>query len=338
MDFGGDRRMRTQPNGMGKFVQVLGSQAIMGANAAATAAHRGWHDIAGHFKAAQGVVDTSSGFTLPDGVANGIVGSLPRNSLSGELADTARLLPDWHTRFVISDTTATAGLVGEGLAIPVAGTVAQSMTITPNKVGIIVGYSQEMMRDSGNSVAVIEQDFTKALQRGLDAYILARLATGLDSANSFGATDDPMLDMRELISPLDVTGVVSPILAGHPDVLLRMSTLRDSGGYVFPESGISGGQACGMPIYPCDALPANVLRALNPESIGFRVDGVQIVMSNSAAVQASTSPSQDASQGTGSTMISGYQNFSVFAKFTVDVAIVVLRDGIASSELAGINW
>ena len=56
--------MRTQPNGMGKFVQVLGSQAIMGANAAATAAHRGWHDIAGHFKAAQGVVDTSSGFTL----------------------------------------------------------------------------------------------------------------------------------------------------------------------------------------------------------------------------------------------------------------------------------
>jgi hypothetical protein len=147
-----------------------------------------------------------------------------------------------------------------------------------------------------------------------------------------------MLDMRELISPLDVTGTVSPILCGHPDVLLRMATLRDTGGYVFPESGISGGQCCGMPIYPCDALPANVLRAINPEAVGFKVDSVQIAMSNSAAVQASTAPTQSAASGTGSTMVSGFQNFAVFAKFTVDFAIVVLRDGVASSELAGIAW
>jgi HK97 family phage major capsid protein len=329
--------MRT-PTGLGKYVQTIGSAAISRANPADVAQHRGWHDIALTLRAAQGVVDTGSGYTLSDGVASAVVGSIARNSLSAELAETARLLPAWYTRFIVSDTTATAGEVGEALAIPVAGTVAQSITTGPKKLGIIIGYSTEMMRDSGNSVAVIEQDFTKALQRGLDAYVLSRLATGLDSANSFGASDDPMTDIREVINPLDVTGTVSPILAAHPDVLLRMATLRDTGGYVFPEAGISGGQCCGMPIYPCDALPANVLRAINPEAVGFKVDSVQIAMSNSAAVQASTAPTQDASQGTGSTMVSGFQNFAVFAKFTVDVAVVVLRDGVASSELAGINW
>lgn len=328
--------MRRELTGLGKYVQAMGLQA-MGARAAAVAESRGWHDIAAEFKAAQGVIDTSSGFTLSDGVATAVIGSIPRNSLSGELADTARELPAWHTRYVVTESQdLIASEIPEGLPIPVAGTTAQSITISPSKIGIVVGYSQEMMRDSGNSVAVIEADFQKALQRGLDAVILSRLAP--DSASATGATASPMLDIRELISPLDITGVVSPVMCGHPDVLLRMVTLRDAGGPVFGEVTLAGGYACGMPIYACDQLPANTLRALNPEAIGFRVDGLQIATSNSAALQASTAPTQSAASGTGAAMVSAFQNFAVFAKFTVDFAITVFRDGIASSELSGIAW
>lgn len=328
-------------NGLGAIVQSMGTVAVQAAkgipvSAADVAARRGHADIATEFRAAQGSVGPNGGFVVGSPRANAIIGSIPRNSLAGELADVARPLPSWFSRYLVTESDALiAEEVGEGEPIPVAGTSASSIVISPRKCSLMFVVSEDALRDS-DAGPVLESDFSIALRRGLDAVILNQLAP--ESSNSFSATASPMADMRELIGALNTTGILSPILVPSVDSALRMSFARDVGGQLFPEMSPAGGHAGGMPAFANDQLPAGTMRAINGEAIGFRVSGIEVATSRNTSVETNSSPAQDGATGSGAQMVSMFQSYTVAVKFVVSFALVVLRDGLASSELVGIDW
>jgi hypothetical protein len=267
----------------------------------AAAAHRGWHDTAAEFRAAQPEIGTGSGFVIGSPLATAIIGSIPRNSLAAELIFAARTLPAYHSRYLITESASlVADEVGEGQPIPVAGTAASSIVVTPSKCGIMFVVSEETLADP-DAGATLESDFSIALRRGFDAVILNRTAP--DSAGGFSATANPMLDMRALLGQLDVTGTVNPIIIPAVDVALRMSTLRDAGGYIFGEIGMSGGQVLGCPAFTNDQLPAGVIRALNPEAIAFKMSGIEVSASRNVSVEMNTVSGQVATAGTGAQLV-----------------------------------
>jgi hypothetical protein len=327
--------------GLGAIVQSMGAVALAAGKgipltAAAVAERRGWRDLAMEFRAAQGDIGPNGGFVIGEPRATAIIGSIPRNSLAGELADVARPLPSWLSRYLVTDSAdLVAEEVPEGMPVPVAGTSASSIVIAPSKCSLMFVISEETLRDS-DAAPVLESDFSIALRRGLDAVILSRLAP--DSGGSLSATANPMTDMRELLGALNTTGILAPIIVPAVDVALRMSTLRDAGGAIFPEMGLAGGQALGNPAFTNDQLPAGSMRAINGEAIGFRVSGIEVATSQNTSVEMNTAPTQDGNDGAGAQMVSMFQNYAVAVKFTVSFALAVLRDGLASSELTGIDW
>lgn len=329
-------------SGFGQIVQCLAAVELTAPRGAKidyaeVARRRGYGIAEREFKSAQGAITGGNGFLTSEPLATNIFGSIPRASIAGEIIAASRPLPRFFDRFLVTDTADLAAeVVGEGEAIPVAGTSAQSIIVTPAKVGIIVPYSAELLADPSGP-AVIESDFRIVLQRGLDAALLA--AVPPDSSTSFSASAAPMPDMKALLRGLgDLSGVAPPILAASPDTLITISTARDAGGQLWPEAGLAGGHMLGCPLFPCDTLNDGVLRALNGEVLAARFGPIQIDAARHASVQMDTAPGQDAATGSGSTMVSGWQSDVVFVRFVVSYAAVALRQGTSASELVGIDW
>lgn len=330
---------RSTPD-LGRVVHAMGVTAIQAGRgipvtAAAVAERRGWTNIASHMKAATGAIGEAGGFVLPQGIAETFIGSLPRNSLSAALDEATRDYGLVNRIVILDNESLVAEEVGESLAIPVAGLAASSIQIQPHKCAIIIPYSEELIVSS-NCAAVVESDTRLALARGLDAAILSRLVPG--SAGGIDATSDPWADVRKLFSALALTGQLSPILCASVDTAILMATLRSNGQAAFGEMSPGGGHCGGAPVVVSDRLASESLLAVDPQSIALTIGAVEVALSRNTSLQMDTAPGQDASQGTGSTMTSMFQTFSIALKVTVDFSITLLRGERVSETLQSIGW
>jgi hypothetical protein len=329
--------------GFGEIVQCLaavqlGARRGIGVDRLDVARARGFEAAQREFrtKSAQGDVAAGGDFLSSEPLATAVIGSIARASLAGEIIATSRPLGSFHSRMLLTDTSKiTAEVVGEGLAIPVRGTSAESIIITPGKVSIIVVYPEEMLSDP-NAVAGIEHDFTIIAQRSGDAALLASFPPS--SSTSFSATADSAADMRTLLGALgDLSGIAAPILVASPATLLRIGLVRDAGGWLWPEVGIAGGHMIGCGIFPTDVLDDGVLRAVSGEAVAAKFGGIEIGISAQTSLQMDTAPTQEAASGSGSSMVSMFATSTIAVRYSIAYAAVALRD-TACAELAGINW
>lgn len=324
---------RRELTGLGECVQVIGMAARNRAtDPLAMARHRGLKIAESELvtRAAEGAIATGSdGLDLSKPVASATIGQIARNSLSGYMLENARPAGSFHERILATDTAKTAaGIIDEAVGVPVSNTSASSIYLVPGKVGSIIVYPVELLTDPAG-LAVIERDFAECAQRGLDAAILATLPG--DSNNSFSATAQPMSDMNLLLSALgDQTGVSPPVLAANSATLIRMATLRDAGGQVFPEVGLHGGYFAGCGVFASDVLNDGVIRALAPEAILFKAEGVEVSASTEVALQMDSAPTVRGDKATASTAVSMFQNGSVAVRFLISYAVIPLRDTVAS--------
>ncbi len=109
-----------------------------------------------------------------------------------------------------------------------------------------------------------------------------------------------------------------------------MATLRDAGGQVFPEVGLHGGYFAGCGVFASDVLNDGVIRALAPEAILFKAEGVEVSASTEVALQMDSAPTVRGDKATASTAVSMFQNGSVAVRFLISYAVIPLRDTVAS--------
>lgn len=230
-------------------------------------------------------------------------------------------------------TGGSAGWVGAGKPKPVTSFGFNDTYLGFSKVAAIAVLTEELLRFSNPSAegltrdalagAIIERldiDFIDPAKAAVANVSPASVTHGVTAIHSSGATAaDIRADLASLIgtmvdSNLDMTNAVFIMPA---IVAMRLGLIRNSFGQKeFPDVTVNGGVLEGIPVItsqylPTDTAGATVILAVASE-IYLADDGsVTVDASREASIQMLDNPTNSASDGTPTTMVSMYQTNSV---------------------------
>jgi capsid protein len=185
-----------------------------------------------------------------------------------------RVLP-LHTRIVAVTSSASAGAVAEGAAIPATRLTLSGPMLVEQKVGRIFTTTNEVARsNSPASTDFIDNELRIAISKAVDAAFLSTITaeTGVATISSSGMTGAQFLsDLSDALSALSL-GANSRVYAIASQNMLNTIGLlcNTSGSLLFPGVGIGGGTACGVRFLASNA--ANVSDAI------ILVDGAQVAV------------------------------------------------------------
>ena len=270
-----------------------------------------------------------------------------------------RMVP-FRTRLLGQTGGGSGYWVGEAKPIPLTRADFQGTTLTPLKVASIMVSSMEELRDSSPSADVaFRNDLGKALAARMDMDFI-----------------DPNKSASAGVSPASITNGVSPTASSGPDIDSVREDVRNlidffiaannqiaAGVFVMPQRTATalslmitplgqpafpnitprGGNLLGFPVIASeyvlvDSNGAHVF-LVNADDVYFADDGETVVdMSADASLEMSDAPGQDASQGTGASMVSMWQTGTVAYRAirTVNWAARVGRFPVAA--LNDVNW
>jgi hypothetical protein len=200
--------------------------------------------------------------------------------------------------------------VPEGAPIPVITGVFTETTLTPIKVAAIDVVSLELARHGAPIAAeAVSSGLVAAMARSENATFIAPHVTGslLNTATSFTAAgasvaqiDTTLLDLVDAV-PAVGDGAASWIMSAS--TAARLATKRGTGGETaYPDIGIEGGELLGLPVIICDEIDDEAASPLvrhiglvaGSEIFFASDDGVQIDVSQEAALQLDTDPASGA--------------------------------------------
>lgn len=277
----------------------------------------------------------AAGFLDMSGVAAEWVGLIQSQTLIGKLR---AVRAPFNVR-VLSGTAPDADFVGPGVGIPAASVVSSDFDyLKRTAIGTIVIFSNELVRSQ--APGVIEN---------VNALLARSVVNGMDAAaldpNVAGVTDERPASLLYGVAPLGVLAATSAgappavqamlealvnggsdlrsaVFAMHPLEAVRLSTLpHGAGGPVFPRLTATGGFICGLPVV---VTPGAVVTGSPSERVFALIDGAQVILaddgeiavtaSSQVALQMDNAPTQDARDGTGSTIVSMFQTESTALK------------------------
>ena len=211
-------------------------------------------------------------------------------------------------------------------------------TLTPLKVATIAAVSMELVRDSSPAADVLIRDeLARACAERLDRDFI-----------------DPHKVAVANVSPASITNTATPLTATGPDgnsirqdvgsitdqyiinnlplssavwvmparIANKLALMRNALGQVeFPGINAQGGTFEGFPVitseYVLTDSNGSWVFMVSAQDIYFADDGdTQVDLSSEAALEMSDAPAQDASQGTGASMVSMFQTNSVAFRAT----------------------
>jgi len=121
--------------------------------------------------------------------------------------------------------------------------------------------------------------------------------------------------------------------------IVDMVTLTASDGemLVFPDVTLSGGSLCGAPLFVSSGFPADSLTLCDGGQLLGNIQDLGLLASRNAALEMSTAPVQDATQGTGAQLTSMFQTNTTALRATTRVFAERARS-TACRILSGIDW
>lgn len=270
-----------------------------------------------------------------------------------------RNLP-FNVRITGQTTGAVAGWVGEGKPKPVTSFSTNAQTLLYTKIAAIAVISQELARFSTPSAEMMVRDeLARAVTEEMDRTFVdpaaavsagvspASITNGLTPLTSAGVSaDNARTDLISILSQF-VENHANParlVLIMPSTLALALSILRNSlGQQEFPGLTLSGGTLEGIPVvtsqYAANASGSgNLVIGVNTEDVGIADDGqVTVDASTEASVQMSDAPTNDASTGTGQSLVSLWQTNSIGIRAERFVNWAVLRTG-AVVLMDDVNW
>jgi HK97 family phage major capsid protein len=257
------------------------------------------------------------------------------------MADAAFTRVPLRTRVGLVVSTATAGAVAEGHAIPVSKVKLDNLILEPMKAGGLIVVTDELLRSIGVAgQSLLNRELAAVVSDAVDAAFLDLIVdTGTTSTASAGTTAvNAKHDLRTAL--LAVTAVGAPKLYWivAPDVAKKASTLADTAGLdAFPAMSAAGGEMANLPAVVSSGVPAGEAYLVNAAGIAADAGPVTVDVSSQADIQMDTAPTTTSATPTASTLVSMFASNSTALRCDAWFGAQVLRDDTVA-VITGINW
>jgi HK97 family phage major capsid protein len=273
-------------------------------------------------KTAVGAQTTATGFNAY-GIGTEVFQLLQTASIFGRLSTLCRRVP-----FKVKTPRETGAGVGaawrgEGLPTPLVKSTFDNLTQEYFEAAAIIVASRESFRFEPIAEATLRDTVVKGLARFVDAQLLdpsitassvrpGSLTSVAAAITSSGSTAANILaDLDSLLSAIEVCE--NPVWCMRPKTFARVLG-KLAGVGVVPAPGT----LLGLPVIAGSSSPQQIALIDCPSIAVSYDDSIALDVSTSADVQMSDAPTQDGTAGTGSTMVSLYQNslVAIMAEFS----------------------
>jgi HK97 family phage major capsid protein len=255
--------------------------------------------------------------------------------------DPASVKVPLRTRLVVVTSGATASQQGEGAAIPVSAMALATAEIPEHSVaGLVVVSNETLLGPSG--ATVLASAIRNALAAAQDAaFIPGLIDSSTPTVSGSGSTAYAIgADLSSAADEMALHAGSKLLLVVTPDTYARLAlkTTAD-GAFAFPDLAIGGvGTIAGsITVMPCAALPAGdssttTAMLIDISKVAVGADLVLLDGSRQAALQMAGDPTANALTGTGSSIVSMFQNncsalkatrLIGFEKLYADAAVVM---------------
>ncbi len=255
---------------------------------------------------------------------------------------------------------ASAGWVGEGKPKLVTKFNTTSTTLLFTKVAAISVITEELARFSRpGAEALVRNELSKAVIAKLDTDFIdpalavssgvnpASITNGVTALTSAGTSAANVLtDIQALVAPFLLNGYdISQLVILMPNTLaLTTSLMQNSlGQNSFNGMTAYGGQIAGIPVLASQYLASgasygNMIVCVSAENIALADDGnVSVDASREASIEMVDSSSQDATAGTGASLVSMFQTNSIALRAEREINWKKLRS-TAVTFMDDVNW
>jgi HK97 family phage major capsid protein/HK97 family phage prohead protease len=290
-------------------------------------------------------------------LANEFIEFLRPQTIIGRLS--LRMVP-FNVRVTGQTTGSVANWVGQGKPKPVTSFATNAQTLLFTKIAAIAVLADELVRfSSPNAEALVRDELARAVVERSDVDFVdpahaavanvqpASITNGVTALSSAGTSADNIrTDIQNLIEYFLLNNQnVSNIAIVMPNTLaLAASVLVNSLGQPeFPSLGINGGSIMGLPVVTSQYAAnqsgyGNLVIALDQSAIFLADDGqVSVDVSREASIQMSDAPTNDASTGTGQSLVSLWQTNSVGIRAERYINWVKMRT-TAVAYIDDANW
>lgn len=250
-----------------------------------------------------------------------------------------------------------ADWVGEGKPKPVSKFALDSVTLDFHKIAVISVITDALQRFSRPGAerlvrdqlarAVIKKmdvdfiDPSKSASAGVSPASVLNSVTAISSATTTGTVAEVISDVQTILAEFNQENidVGSMVWIMNRNVALALSLMQTSlGQSAFQGISMSGGTFQGLPVIVSQWVPAQLLILVSAEDIYLADDGnVSVDASREASIEMlDSSLTQDATAGTGASLVSMFQTNSVAIRAEREITWLARRTG-AAQYLTGFN-
>jgi HK97 family phage major capsid protein len=250
--------------------------------------------------------------------------------------------------------------VGEGKPKLLSAATGDSVTLTYTKVAAIAVITQELARFGNPSAeAWVRDELAKAVIARIDTDFIdpakavssyvnpASITNGLTALTSAGTSaDNVRTDVQNLLEqyilnnldPTDLVLIMPNTLAMVLSIMVNTLGQRE-----FPNMTINGGSLLGIPVIASQyaasgASFGNMVIAVKANDVALADDGrVTVDVSGEASLEMVDSSSQDATTGTGASLVSMFQTNSLAVRAEREIHWAKLRS-TAVVYMDDVNW
>lgn len=267
--------------------------------------------------------------------------SLRNRSIFYRLMDGLLIRVPLRTRLSFTTANASAFLVGEGAATPVARMSLEGTMLDPVKAAGIIIFTDEMLRSAGTAgETMLTRELRRVTIAAVDEIFLDVVTDGdTPTIASTGNTAvDAAADLRALFAAVALTAESAPLLAVAPDAALAASTmLTTGGGFLFPEMAPTGGRMLGVEAIVSDQVAAGRIVLIDGAGIAGETDAVTVEASNQASIEMRDDPVANGITPTATTSVSMFQTNSTAILVKAYFGAERFRDN-AVAILTGVSW
>ncbi len=242
-------------------------------------------------------------------IVSAFVESLRTRSVFARLLDGGMTrIPMWK-RVGFTSANATGWVVGEGKPKPLSSITLTSQILTPTKVAALVTLTEEAVRDVGAAgQAFFTRELRGAVSDTVDAKFFEILSDGLSTGSLIPSAGNDVTaikaDLRAAMMAITTGGNSALFWVMASDVAKAASTFPE----IFPAMSPQGGEMTNLPALVTTALDDGVLVLIDASGIAGDLDDIAVRGSNQADIEmADASLAQDATTGTGASMVSMFQ-------------------------------
>lgn len=278
--------------------------------------------------------DVSGGSSFATALSGAIIASLEHGGGIYDTIAAASRRAQFRVPYFVGAQPVVAEIVAEGVAVPVARFSVNRAGLTPRKAaGLIVQTQEALSTQQGLQGAVDE--LREAITLATDTSFLSGLA-GTAGITTVPGTSDIMSDFAGLLAAVNRTGYGTLFFVLSPSMANSLSTLRDEGGFLFPDLGPQGGEILRVQAL-VSAGAGDSIFLIDAGSILTGDEQIEIRRSTSASIELDDSPTAASTTPAAATanVVSLFQADAIALLGIRHFAALALRtSGVAVLDLA----